>query len=286
MVYFNTLVRALVMGALAMLPAIAGSTNIVLNEYNAVKSGEYLKNGGADGRFGRIDGNGGDWLELVVVIDHSDIRGWTMHWSDSDPNSGTLTFSEADVWADLRAGTIITIAEDYEIRDEWDRVVVSGSDLSTDFIYGGGDWWIHVVTENDDGDADPSLVSTDNNGSFSVNNDNWQLSIHDADGTWVFGPIGEAVSGWTGGGVGKDEIGELETNPHVGVTNADYDDGSSSTFGAANQWDGGLDEQDFSGLRSWAGTFIPVPTMSRGGFVLLVLLVMAAGVKVLTRSSP
>lgn len=280
MVSLGSLMRSLMMGVFVLFPAFAGSTSLVLNEYNAVKSDEFLKNDGIDCRFGRIEGNGGDWLELVVVSDHADIRGWTMHWSDGDPDSGSLTFSDAAVWADLRAGTMITIAEDYEILSEWGGAVVSGSDLSVHYEYPGGDWWIHVATEDAGGDADPSLIETDNDGHFSVNNDSWQLRIDDAAGALVFGPIGEDVSGWTGGGIGKDEIGELETNAHTGVTVADYDDGSASTFGAANQWDGGLEEQDFAALRSWAGVYQPIPTMSNLGLALMVLLVMVAGLRV------
>ena len=49
---------------------------LVLNEYNAVAKDDVLKDGGADAYFGQILGNGGDWVELVVVEDHLAIQGW------------------------------------------------------------------------------------------------------------------------------------------------------------------------------------------------------------------
>ena len=60
--------------------APAHAAPLIMNEFNAVGAGEYL-NGGtelvdgdgnstnppSDSFFGRIAGNGGDWIELVVV---------------------------------------------------------------------------------------------------------------------------------------------------------------------------------------------------------------------------
>ena len=96
----------------------------------------------------RIQGNGGDWIELVVTEDHLDVRGWSIYWENdetdlkgdpatrppgntdpgdfiigSHPNErGFVQLSQDALWSDLRAGTIITISEDasvHEIRDQY-----------------------------------------------------------------------------------------------------------------------------------------------------------------------
>lgn len=76
----------------------------------------------------RIQHNGGDWLELAVTQDHADLRGYTLLWAndESDPVNGTsigdspdergfIKFSDDKAWADLRAGTIITLRDDSKI---------------------------------------------------------------------------------------------------------------------------------------------------------------------------
>jgi hypothetical protein len=94
----------------------------VLNEYNAVDALGYLGGGTATGDatgafssdafFGRVAGNGGDWMEFVVVTDHVDMRGWRLDWEEvADAQFGTVTLSQAPFWADVRAGTILTFTE-------------------------------------------------------------------------------------------------------------------------------------------------------------------------------
>ncbi len=48
---------------------------VLLNEYNAVYAGVYLKDCGTDTTFGQINGNGGDWLEIAILQDRTDLRG-------------------------------------------------------------------------------------------------------------------------------------------------------------------------------------------------------------------
>ena len=61
-------------------PAWAGS-DLVVNEFNCVRDDRWLVSDGltaatdSDSFFGRVAGNGGDWLELVVTRDHADLRG-------------------------------------------------------------------------------------------------------------------------------------------------------------------------------------------------------------------
>jgi hypothetical protein len=75
----------------------------------------------------RIQGNGGDWIELVVTDDHTDLRGYWLYWeNDNDENGvvaetdderGYIRFSDDSLYADLRGGTILTITEDDSARE-------------------------------------------------------------------------------------------------------------------------------------------------------------------------
>ena len=168
---------------------------------------------------------------------------------------GTITFANHPLWADLRAGTIITLSE---------NTSAATFDLSTDtsFDPGNDDWWIHVSTQGEAGGASP-LVTTainvdgDPAGSFTVGKSNWELTIVDETGAVVSGPVGEAVPGWDNGGVGSGETGRLETNPNMPITLDDYDDAAYSSFGLPNVWSDYTKSQDFSELRAWA---VPEPT--------------------------
>ena len=78
--------RSLVGAALAVALVTPGSTlaaPLIVNEFNAVGGSQYLDGGTAtmdgagntenlpeDTYFGRIQGNGGDWIELAVIGDH------------------------------------------------------------------------------------------------------------------------------------------------------------------------------------------------------------------------
>lgn len=243
--------------------------DLILNEYNCVSSANFLRGGGRDSAFGRVQSNGGNWLELVVLEDHLDVRGWQLRWAEAleDPvfpprdlwygdgsvKQGVITFgTNAAPWADLRAGTILTITEDAVIRSETGSNVVSGTDTS--FNPAGGDWWIHVSTLQEAGRADP-LISTavnaagDSPGNFSVGHESWQFEIVDAAGTNVFGPVGEGVTNWGGGNIASDELGQLAVDPWDSGGNADYDDTTNSTFATPNPV--GRGAQDFRAPRGW-----------------------------------
>ena len=210
--------------------------DVILNEYNAVDGTAFLGGGDAsaddsggrasDSYFGRVRGNGGDWFELVVIKDHLDMRAWQFDIFENNALDETLSLTNHAIWSDLRAGTIITMAEDVP------------SDISYDPA--AGDWWINVQANDD---ADGVYVEAS---SFPVSSNNWQLRIRSAGGVIMYGPAGEGVS--PASGVGRTEVFRLETDPDASVTpNAnDYDDGEDfSTFGAPNRW--GV--QDFGLLR-------------------------------------
>ena len=242
--------RKLVLVPLVLLLAASAAdvhaASLILNEWNAVSATNFL--GGAsstnsDTFFGRIAGNGGDWVELVVIDDHLDVRGWQLDWfnTDSPVESGLVTFSSSSVWSNLRSGTIITIRRD--------DAGFAAMPSDTSFNPSGGDWWIHVNV------ADVSLVTSTTSPvgtPFTVDNDNWRMRIRDDSSVLVQGYVGEGqvATGWTGGGLGSDEVGKLEQNPSAIPSN--YRDGSSSTFGAPNRWTTASVpfEQDFTLLRA------------------------------------
>ncbi len=222
---------------LALLATNAWSADIILNEYNAVDSNDFLNGGNAsadadggrafDSYFGRVRGNGGDWFELVVIKDHLDIRGWHLDILVDGVLEEVLDLTNDSIWSDLRSGTIITVAED----------------VPTDVSYnpGAGDWWINVQANSD---VDSPYITAH---SFPVNNNNWQLRIRSVLGGLIFGPAGEGIMPTDG--VSATEVFRLEDAPSASITSDsdEYDDGSDfSTFGAPNRWG----SQDFSDLRT------------------------------------
>jgi len=217
----------------------AFGADVILNEYNAVAGAEYLNGGNAavdenggrasDSYFGRVQGNGGDWFELVVIKDHLDMRRWKLDIYNSGSLDETLDLTDHSIWSDLRSGTIITVSENVP------------SDVSYDPA--AGDWWINVRASDD---ADGLYIEASD---FPVTSNDWQLRIRNAHGAIMFGPVGEGVS--PANGVGNTEIFRLEADPSASITASsdDYDDGKDfSTFGAPNRW--GM--QSFNQLRAVA----------------------------------
>jgi hypothetical protein len=223
-----------------LLSVSAAAAPIIVNEYNAVAATMFL-NGGtaaadADGQptadtyFGRVQGNGGDWLELVVIQDHLDLRGGSLSIAEGAPSTTTvLTFTQSSLWSDLRAGTIITVAEDLVDDPTYDPA--------------GGDWWINVQASNT---ASGTFITA---GNFSTSNDDTQITVLDALAQVWFGPAGEGILPVSA--INNREVWKLEADPSGAITpTSAYNDGSSSSFGAPNRWSQGTFVQDFSALRS------------------------------------
>ena len=217
------------------------SSPVVLNEWNAVEQGETLDTrdfdgSGADDALGALAGNGGDWLELVVVED-TDMRGWVLSLTDLRGDRGNLMFSDALVLGSLRAGSILTIAED----------------LPEDAAYdpGAGDWRLHLRAGTGGSGAFISATPFDTSGN------NFQVTLRDANGVLRFGPAGEGVSPRSG--IGSHEVGVLAEAPSTSLrrTSQAWSASTRSTFGAANRWDGG--EQDLSALRGESGGIFDLP---------------------------
>jgi hypothetical protein len=222
---------------LSILCAGAWGADVILNEYNAVDATNFLGGGdssadesggrASDSYFGRIEGNGGDWFELVVIKDHLNMGKWKLDLTENKKSLGTLELTNHAIWSDLRAGTIITVAEDVP------------SDIS--YNPAAGDWWINVQAN----DKAEGLYITAK--SFKVTSNTWQLTIRNQAGGIVFGPAGEGVIPTNG--ISSTEVFRLEDDPGSSIARDcnDYDDGADfSTFGAPNRWGA----QDFNDLRS------------------------------------
>jgi spore coat protein CotH len=219
----------------------AEAAPLILNEYNGVASTRFLNGGtaavdeqggqAADTYFGRIVGNGGDWFELVVTAQTLDIRGWQIAIDDNHGTTVvTVTFSQNALLSALKAGTIITIAEDQPEDASYDPLA--------------GDWWLQLRAGAVGSGTYVSATA------FDVSNDDTVFDIRDAVGAPVFGPVGEGAGAPTG--INNREMAKLETNPSALVTasSPDYHDGTSSTYGSPNAWSGGTEIQDFTALRS------------------------------------
>ena len=64
--------------ATVLLSSAASAAPIFVNEYNAVSAANFLDGTASDATLGRVQGNGGDWIELVIVQDHFDLRGGSL----------------------------------------------------------------------------------------------------------------------------------------------------------------------------------------------------------------
>lgn len=220
--------------AIALLAVLLAATPtfsapLILNEYNAVGPTNLLDDGNkTDPFFGAVMGNGGDWFELVVVADHLDIRGWRLIVDDDGGASvANLAFTNNPLWSDLRAGTIITVAEEVADDPSYDPA--------------SNDWWINVQAGASG--SGTYITPTD----FSVSNNDTKIEIRTVDDLPIFGPAGEPISGV---GINSREMFKLEADPSAAIepNSEGYNDGSSSTFGAPNVFDEMT--QDFSRLRS------------------------------------
>ena len=221
-------------------PAIGAP--LILNEYNGVREDKVLKDGGVDpflgtpagtavlgnGSVGTPSGAQNDWFELVVVADHLDARGWEFRLIDDGNVLTPLVLSQDSLWADLRAGTLIVIFESDDIPEDLDD---SDGRLA--------------VRVNGNGNTPSTYLGPQQD--IDVSNSDFEITIADHKGRVVFGPTGEAIAGE---GVNSEEVFKLEGEPTAIVTGADaaYNDGSSSTFGAANVFSAGTMTQDLSNL--------------------------------------
>ena len=278
-----------------VLPA---TSEVLVNEFNAVSSLNRLNGGvipvpadgdGVDTFFGTVDGNGGDWLELVVVGNGSagttDLRGWKIEIDDGAGSKFVadeiIVLSQDPYWAAVPNGTILTITEKTSAEgglDTWihkvNRLGRAGGAAAGNGAYAWSN--IHYL--------DPvyidQTVSTFGDG-LGISSNNTQIRIlKPRSGTAgqfdvVAGPVGEGVQPLAG--VNNTEVLELEIDPTPSVTpylpdvvtdttTFIYDDGNGSTFGSPNSFSGGTEYQNFGPYRSTnqnsAPTFANSPVRS------------------------
>lgn len=219
----------------AALPLVAPAASVIVNEINA---------GGAS--------MPGDWFELVVVGDGTagstvDMRGWSMRVDNNGTtNTGFFTLSNDSYWSNVRAGTILTFHEDNTANNGLD----SGINITNNFNTLG---WAHTNIWVGDSTY-VNILAGNYDGNFPIDQNNSQIAIFNASNGLVFGPSGEGQVGYPGSGVSATEIFKLEADPSPSITlTSPYNDGSTSTFGAPNEWNGGASRQSFA-------AFIPEPS--------------------------
>ncbi len=221
---------------------------VLLNEWNTVEVDEWLE--GGDSSLGELEGNGGDWLELLVVQD-LDMRGWRLELED---RSGTLSPIELDhaVLADVRAGTLITIAEG----------------LPEDLSYAPevGDWRFHVQDEE-----------------LDVSHREWTLTAWDDQGRVRLGPVGEDI---TLDGLGSDEVGLYADGEHITARASSYGapnvwEGGSQDLSALRGEEGRVGPE-----REVSERVPPEPVGCAGGLLPVLLLLACAGETARRDSAP
>lgn len=256
---------AAVAGLSGLLTAQAWASPIVVNEYNAVRPGNPLKSGGSDSYFGAINGNGGDWFELVVVGDGTagstvDMRGWTINLTlnrdVSDLDAGNLVLSQDAYWSNVQVGTILTFTQgDSSAVNPEDSGAAFGLNTSINQVNNLatlGYAWTNIfvgdsqyVTATSGVGGDIMGIDSPVTADQETNDDLW-FRIYDASSTLLVDRVGENAPGYpsSAGGIGGDEVFRLGETPTTAITAAsDYDQDTDSTFGSPN---GG---QDFSTFR-------------------------------------
>ena len=231
--------------------------SVILNEYNAVSPLNFLNGGNlladddggsasVDAHFGRVAGNGGQWVEFVVLGDGGvgplDLRGWSV---EIGTNSGygyspgkTLVLSNHANWQAVPSGTILTFIDRNNAQGGKD----SGFNLR-DNRTTTGDLWTNIWM----GDLTYVTYTTSATASgVAIGNNNTQFRVKDSTGAVIFGPVGEGVASRSG--TNSKEVFELEAHPNPSVSPAfastatlfGYGDGASeSTFGLPNRWQSG-----------------------------------------------
>ena len=187
----------------------------------------------------------GDWFEVVVVGDGSagsivDMRGWTFRIDNNGvTNAGRFTLNNHSYWSNVQAGTILTFHEDDALNGGVDTSILGTNSFST-LGWAHTNIWVGDASYID-------VAAGDYDGGFPIDQNNSQVAILDSGLNLVFGPAGEGHAGYPGGGVSASEVFKLEADPSTAISLASaYNDGSSSTFGAPNEWSSGASSQDFS----------------------------------------
>ncbi|MFP4351404.1 MAG: putative Ig domain-containing protein, partial [Puniceicoccaceae bacterium] len=246
----------LLLGLLAGAP-ITTAAPVIVNEYNAVRDGRWLAEDGADGSdasdsfFGRIESNGGDWFELVVVGDGTydstvDMRGWTIEISDEDEGDTSVTLANDTFWEAVPAGTILTFIDKTTEDGGLDTAIDTVDERTSE----GWAWTNIYVGDATYVDIEASFFA-DEDFTLTVANKDTQITIKDSSSAIVFGPVGEGANDISG--VNSREVLELRESPSPSITEASalYEDTTESTFGAPNSWEDDKDQTVVQSFRSY-----------------------------------
>ncbi len=257
---FQSVYWCVVSALMLVAVSVAGAADVILNEYNAVRSDRWLDEDGltgstkADTFFNRVVGNGGDWFELIVVGDGSaggsvDMTGWRIQIETDENPAGTLILNSNPYWSNVQNGTILTFIEQNTLAGGLDTGINRVNNFATD-----GYAWSNLFI----GD-----IGTDENAFFAAGSStnimggdshaDTQFTIRDAANNIIFGPAGEGIS--PDGGVGSREVLKLEANPTTTIEadSPSYLDGTSSSFGSPNSWAGGTILQNFNAFNTASG---------------------------------
>ncbi len=205
---------------------------LILNEYNAVAPDKQLKNSGSDSYFGQINGNGGSWMEMVVVGTHVNLCGATLRIKEAGNVTFEGTIPQHVQLEHLRRGTILTISNE-------------PTNMSYAPFNPHGDDWVLNLNSND-------LLNT--MGIFNLNDNAITIEIV-ANEKNILVESGDDI---VHVGIDSQEVFKLKANPSLLVApfNSAYGDDENqkamSTFGEPNQWrdaNGVLQTQNFDGLR-------------------------------------
>ena len=259
-----------------MIALTAFGAQMVVNEYNCVGSSKYLdaklySETGTNGvletdRYletidpkyfdGRVQGNAGNWIELVIIEDHLDIRGWKLKWAstanaegDADQANGTdywygdgtveqgiITFSTSrNELSDLRAGTILTITEADEIGVDTDDYGYADKNFTT-VDESRFDFYIDLST---DLSFDPYHQDP--------NDQDWWINISTVEEANEIDPLVTTVTNVTGDAPGNFSVGNDDWQ--ITITKAD----DTIVFGPVGEavfgWGGsGLNSQEVARL--------------------------------------
>jgi hypothetical protein len=236
---------------------------IILNEYNAVSASNYLNGGSSlvdddggpvsvDSVFIRQQGNGGQWVEFVVVGTGAagtvDMRGWTIEIGTSNGSGfvarNKLVLSNHASWQNVPVGTILTFIDKNTSQNGRDSGFALRDRRGT-----VGDVWTNIWMGDSTFLTYTSLAVngyTVNAGvaaGILIDHNATQFRVKNASDAIVSGPAGEGIAPLSG--TNNKEVFELEGHPTPAAsplaassaTSFGYDDGASeSTFGFPNNW--------------------------------------------------
>lgn len=232
---------------------------VMVNEFNAVEATGFLNGGtqgadsdagpaAADTHFGRIEGNGGDWLELVVTGGGQpgtvDLRGWRIEICQgpgpSTRPSSILMLSGHPYWAAVPTGTILTFIERNTAQGGLDTGIRIRDRRATH-----GDMWTNVwigdtelLTYQDQPTNGYDIIGGVVSG-IALDHQDTHIRLINASGHVIHGPVGEGISPVSG--IDPTRVFALQADPLPSVSplNTSYvGSADASSFGAPNPWNG------------------------------------------------